>query len=396
MIHKTYILFSRISINKNDSGEYFCDPLWAKDIKEHLRYISDFNLCCPVQNNNNNDGLVKLDDFGITCIYELNKDFGLKSVLKNIIPNFKMVRSVCKKAHIVHSGGAGWAFPLSFYILFLKPFITFKWIIVIESSFWMMDKKEKKTFRKVIEHYTHKFLLTRCVSQANARIFTQSFYRNYFLGNNIERTLINPATWVNKDNIVSSEDIGLRFSQKKNRPISIIYPTRLVKEKGVLVVFEALNKLKDIDVEVHLTIIGAGPLEAECQKIAMINYNNLKVEFRKPVEYGKDFFNLLAEYDYVLVPTIKEEQPRIIFDAFSQGVAVIASNTSGILDITNDCNAFIFSAGESTSLANIIKLLANKSDTAHKMGLSGLAYAKDKTHKQMHKDRQKFLEETLK
>jgi glycosyltransferase involved in cell wall biosynthesis len=395
LIEPPYVLFTRIPVTKNNFGEIFCDPLWAKDIELHLKYIVDFNLCCPVQYSNQINGLTNISDLKINFIYELKRDFGLSSILKNFFPNFKTVKLACQAAEIVHSEGAGWAFPLSFYILFLKPFISFKWIIVIESSFWMMEKTDKKTFRKVAENYVHKILLTRALASANARIFTQSFYREYFLGGNIERTLINPATWVNEADIITHKQLDFKYSVNKRKIISIIYPSRLVEDKGVFVVLSAIKKLIDIDDELHLTIIGSGDLASECKKIAIEKHGNLKVEFLQPVKYGDEFFKLISEFDYVLVPTLKQEQPRIIFDAFSQGLSVIASDTSGVLDVTNEYNAHIFTAGDSSSLAKTIKALVKQPKLAHTMGAVALDYAKNKTHYNMHLNRQKFLEEVL-
>lgn len=395
MINEPYILFTGIPIIKDKSGHLFCDPLWAKDLNLHLGYIDKFGICCPVEQSDEIEGLKDITDLGIRWVFELKMDYGLKSVLLNLLPNLAVVTKACKKAKIVHSGGAGWAFPLSFYLLLLKPLFVFQWVIVIESSFWMLEQSEKKTLRKIIEHYVHKILLTRCVKIANVRIFTQSFYRKYFLGNEKERTMINPATWVDKDNIVSPDVVKRRFQGRADDTINIICPLRLIKDKGIFVVFDAIEKLRNADFKVHITIMGAGELEEDCRNFVNNDYGNVDVEFQEPVDYGEVFFEIIAQYDFVLIPTLKQEQPRIIFDAFSQGVAVIGSDTSGIRDITNRDNAFTFKTGDSSSLADVISNIARNPDIALYMGLFGLNYATGKTHLQMHQDRLKFLSDAL-
>ena len=122
MIDKPYILFTRIPLIKNKKGALFCDPLWEKDLRLHLDYIKEFSICCPVEYSENTEGLNDITDIGIKRIFELNKDYGLKSIVSNFLPNLLVVRKACKQAEIVHSEGAGWAFPLSFYLLFLRPF----------------------------------------------------------------------------------------------------------------------------------------------------------------------------------------------------------------------------------------------------------------------------------
>ncbi|VVN90055.1 glycosyltransferase family 4 protein [Pseudomonas fluorescens] len=395
MINEPYILFTRIPIIKDESGNIFTDPLWAKDLKLHLDYIENFGICCPVEKSTNLEGLKDITNLGIKWVFELNKDHGLKSVLKNLLPNFRVVRKACMKAKIVHSGGAGWAFPLSFYLLPLKPFMAFQWVIVIESSFWMLGQGEHKTFRKVIEHYAHKILLTRCLTAANARIFTQSFYREYFLGDDKRRTLINPATWVDKSNAASPGIVECRFQNRSDNTVRILLPSRLVIDKGILVVLAAIEKLQCTDINISITIMGDGELKEKCQRFATNSHGSINVQYQEPVDYGEQFFEALAHYDWVLIPTLKQEQPRIIFDAFSQGVPVIGSATSGIKDITNKDNAFTFETGNPSSLAEVIGHIARHPGLALKMGLAGLEYAAGKTHLQMHQDREIFLKEVV-
>ncbi|MVV47824.1 glycosyltransferase [Pseudomonas sp. PB120] len=396
MIVEPYILFTRISITKNDNGQIFTEPLWAKDLRLHLNYIENFGICCPVEHDENTAELEDISDLDIKWIFGLKRDYGLKSIIKNIFPNFFTVKKAAKKASIVHSDGAGWAFPLSFYLLALKPFMPFHWVIVIESSFWMLGKRERKTPRKLIEHHVHKFLLTRCLKIADSRVFTQTFYRNYFLKGEQQRTLINPATWVDEVNVADPKTVELRYQNRHEKPVRILFPSRLIRDKGVLILLAAIKKLKGTDIKIDITIMGLGPLKEKCQRFTNRDHGGINVIYQEPVDYGQDFFETVAEYDWVLIPTLKQEQPRIIFDAFSQGVPVIGSDTSGIRDITNVDNAFTFEMGNAASLAAVISHVARHSDLALKMGLAGLEYATGKTHLQMHLDREAFLKEGMK
>lgn len=396
MINKRYVLFTRIDLVKSQSGKIFCDPLWAKDLKLHLDYITDFRICCPLIYDNDVQGLEDITDYPIQHIFELTKDYGFASVTKNIIPNFFRVMEACKKADIVHSGGAGWAFPLSFYLLLLRPFFSFQWVMLIESSFWMLGKDEKQNPRKILEHYLYKIILSCCFKQADARIFTQSFYRQFFLKEETKRTLIAPAIWLDKDIIVSPEMVKQRLLHRTGKTLEMIFPARLIEDKGVLILFDAIKFLKNLDVSVNITIMGSGKLEKDCRQFVMGDFGSVTVQYYEPIKYGIEFFNFLRNYDLVLVPNLKEEQPRIIFDAFSQGLGVIASDTSGILDITRDGeNAVICQKGNPQSLAQAISYVVENPDLALRMGLNGLDYVSGKSHLQMHLDRQSFLVEVL-
>jgi glycosyltransferase involved in cell wall biosynthesis len=393
---RSYTNFVSIPIIKNRNGELFTDALWAKDIQLHLEYIECFNLCCPVVLDENTSGLENISQYKINKIIPLKMDYGFISILKNLAPNFLSVIQACKHADIVHSGGAGWAFPLSFYILPLRLFMKFQWVIMIESSFWLLNKSDKRSFRNVFEHLLYKHLLKRCVKNADARIFTQSFYRTLFLGDEIKNTMINPASWVDQEKILTDEKYQLHNQNQINKPIEFIFPARLIEEKGVKLLFEAVLILRKMDLEANITIVGNGPLKEDVVNFANKSDDKIKVVYLTPVEYGDAFYQLLLNYDIVLVPNLKEEQPRIIFDAFSQGKGVIASDTSGILDIVEpNKNALIFKAGDAADFAqSMAKALQNPSE-ARMLGEHGLSYVKNKTHLNMHKERLVFLKSSL-
>jgi len=397
MIKTPYVLFTRIPVIKNEAGKIFCDRLWAKDLCLHLDYISDFRLCCPVVYSNDTHGLDEITEFDIGYIYELRKDYGFRSVAINIFANLSNIIKACKEASIVHSGGAGWAFPLSFYLFILAPFISFQWVIVIESSDWMFDRRYQKiSLRKLISHYTHKIILSGCVKKADARIFTQSFYRKYFLKKEEQRTLIAPATWVDKSSLTSREVVEKRCLDRKGKPIEIIFPSRLIEDKGVFVLFKAIKYLKEAGIVMNLTIMGSGDLENECRAFAKKDHGSVNVIYRDLVKYGDEFFSVITEYDLVLILNLKQEQPRIVFDAFSQGIGVIAPDTAGILDITIEKeNAAIFKCGDPENLAEVIVSMVESPENARRMGLKGLDYIDGKTHINMHLDRQKFFSKVL-
>ncbi len=396
LITKPYLLLIRIPFTRNHAGRLFCDLLWAKDLKLHLNYLADFSICCPVVYSEDVHKLVDITDYPIRSIHELKMDVGIVSVIRNLAPNFFRVAYACKRAAIVHSSGAGWAFPLSFYVLIIKYFTKFQWVMVIESSFWMRGNNEKAGLRSMIRHQVYKILLTACVKSADARIFTQSFYRHFFLGEDTQRTLIAPAIWVEEENILSPDAFERRHAHRKAAVLECIYPARLIEDKGVLVLFAAIRLLQAAGVQVRISIMGTGALEKMCRDFAQQDFGSVAVVFIEPVEYGPAFFAVLSQYDVVLVPNMKEEQPRIIFDAFSQGCCVIASNTSGIVDMTIDGeNVIIFERGNSKSLANAIQSIANQPELIRAIGFHALNYIRGKSHQQMHRERERFLTDVL-
>ncbi len=395
VIGKPYVLFTRIPLTRTKQGRLFCDHLWAKDLRLHLDYLANFRICCPVVYSEETDGLVDITGFNIDHVYALRRDLGLGSILRNLLPNFLTVSKAARWAEVAHSDGAGWAFPLSYYLLLLRPFIRFKWVIVIESSFWMLGDNDRRTLRSLFEHYHHTVILKRCLRIADARIFTSSFYRRYFLGDVEQRALVALAVWIDKENLLSAGEVTARFEARRDKPLEVLFPTQLIEDKGVHVLFEAIRLLHKENVEVAITIMGKGKLEQQCRDFASRDHGSVKVKFHEPVRYGEEFYSVLRAHDAVLLANLKEETQRLIFDAFSQGVGVIGSDTSGILDSVNESNSIIYRKGDSVGLSRAIVKMVNDPKLRLSLGLAGLEHAKEKTHRQMHDDRLRFFHETL-
>ena len=122
----------------------------------------------------------------------------------------------------------------------------------------------------------------------------------------------------------------------------------------------------------------------------------MKVRFVEPVPYGPEFFGKLSEYDALLVPSLSGEQQRILFDAFSQGVPVIASDTKGVRDVVEDgVNGFLCPTGDVQELAAALERHASARRGLRDAGLRALELARDRTHAAMHLERTAILNEAL-
>lgn len=400
MINGPYTLFTRIPIYADEEGNLFADELWRKDLELHFVYIDDFRLCCPLLSiAKAPKGVTPVDGIDVSKVVALHKDGGWISVAKNLIPNFRKVATALRKTRVAHSGGAGWAFPLSFYILALSPFIHFRWIMVIESSFWMKPTAHRPTIRQWVEHHLHFFLLGAALRRADARIFTQKGYQRLFnIGD--ERSLINPAIWVDEEFIISDEDQKRRILALGDNEIRFLFPARLIVDKGPDVVLRAIEILDgmhaDGELKILIDIIGEGPMLGECRKFAEEHAGPVKVNFLDTVPYGDAFFGLMRGYHAVVIANRQEEQPRVVFDAFSQGLPVISSDTSGVRDVAaEDTNALFFPVNDAGGLARQMQSFAMDQRLRVVLMDGALTSARGRSHSNMHHVRAQFLEKVL-
>ncbi len=397
MIEQSYTMLSRIPLFQGPDG-FYTDDLWEKDLSAHLRYIGDFRIACPVEPISAAPGPVKrvtgLNDDKVT---RLRIDGGWGSVVANFLPNLFSVRRAMTGSVIVHTSCAGWAFPLSYYALLLRPFRRFKWVNVVESSFWVKPATGPVSMRQRIEHHVHEFLVRRCVRASDARIFTQDGYRAAYLGSH-DRAMVNTAVWI--DDVSFRDAADLPTTPGVTR---LIFPARLLPEKGVETVLTAVARWDALyggatGPTVDLDIIGEGSLAAQCRAFVAARDPELRLRMRflDQVPYGAVFFDLLRGYSAAIVANRQAEQARIVFDVMAQGLPVLASDTTGNRAVVDDGKTgAIFPVDDADALAALIERAARESAWLAAMGRTALAEARGHSHSAMHCEREVFLKRTL-
>src|SRR5207237_3922351 len=101
--------------------------------------------------------------------------------------------------------------------------------------------------------------------------------------------------------------------------------------------------------------------------------------------YGKPFLDLLGGFDAILVPSLSDEQPRLIFDAFSQAVPVLGSDTGGICEVVRDqMNGKIYRRGDTAALAATLHWASGNRQALEAMGMNALNDCEHFTHRAMH------------
>ena len=146
----------------------------------------------------------------------------------------------------------------------------------------------------------------------------------------------------------------------------------------------AVRRLDEAGVPVRVDVIGEGARREECIATAQ-RLQTAQMAVLSPVSYGSELFELLRGYDAVVVPSVGDEQPRVVFDAYSQALPVLASNTDGLVaHVIDGETGRLFEAGDAESLA---RTLQDARDTAalRRMGMNALAAARGLTHREMHR-----------
>src|SRR5690606_5053964 len=122
-------------------------------------------------------------------------------------------------------------------------------------------------------------------------------------------------------------------------------------------------------------------------------FRHVSLRVEEPLPYGERFFERLRASHAILVPNLGDEQPRVVFDAYAQAVGVIAFDTDGIRPHVrhNETGWLVPRDG----LAGAIARAAQSASELERMGLAALREAPRFTHRAMHDERWRILDQAL-
>jgi phosphatidylinositol alpha-1,6-mannosyltransferase len=122
---------------------------------------------------------------------------------------------------------------------------------------------------------------------------------------------------------------------------TLLFVGKLVPKKGVNVLVDALHLLRADRRDVRLLLIGGGPLEAEIRdQVARLGLG-AAVEMKGWVN-NHDLPAYYRTADVVCVPSVQDEHgetegtPVVLQEAMASGALVVASRSSGIIDVVRD------------------------------------------------------------
>lgn len=122
----------------------------------------------------------------------------------------------------------------------------------------------------------------------------------------------------------------------KNAKLNLIYCGRLVEDKGILVILNAVLLMhKDKPFSVELQIYGSGPLEHNVISFIELNKLDYVIKFNGYVE-DRDLIYNFNKPSIMLFASKFEGMPLSILEAYSYGIPIVAYNAPGISDIIID------------------------------------------------------------
>jgi glycosyltransferase involved in cell wall biosynthesis len=385
-----YLLVAPVPWYRATDGTVWLDDLWHRDLMRHLDYLSDLTILAPRLPADGVKGLVKVESTEALRFRALPWGRSvLHGVLLAPVTLVAAVRAVAA-ADIVHSGAAGWPFPPGLFVNPVAVLARKPLVIVVESAFWRLSGPGPHSLKARMRARVVEGFARWSVRKAALSVFTHEGYRESLAPGLEARSIVTPASWIDAGDVLDEASAEAAWDAKAG-PVRVILPARLTEGKGVALVLDALSGDTAGGQPIALDVIGDGPLrQAVAEAAARLGPARLRL--LDPVPYGAPFLSLLRGYHAALVPTITDEQPRVLFDAAAQALPVLASDTEGHRGLIEDgVNGWRFQPGNPGALLAALQRAAEAPMALRKLGLKARAWAESRTHDAMHLARARRL-----
>ncbi|MBI5575795.1 MAG: glycosyltransferase family 4 protein [Deltaproteobacteria bacterium] len=142
---------------------------------------------------------------------------------------------------------------------------------------------------------------------------------------------------------------------REKRRYRLVFAGRLVKEKGIGFLLEALKSLRSEFPDITLDIVGSGREERNMMDLART------MDLADCVSFlGKrdDVGDVLRKAGIYIQPSVSEGLPNSLLEAMACGLPVIVTNVGGMPDVVEDGrNGFVVRAGDAGSLTDAIRAM---------------------------------------
>ncbi len=402
MITRRYALLVNIPLFRDSQGRRWADAMWHKDLARHLTYIESFVLVSPLLEAPVPADYVCLEEdpvFSGATYVDLPY---ARSSIAFIAQTFRLLtifNTFLNQTDILHAGVAGWPFPYGWLAIPMAKWKKKYVVVVVESAFWRTSGTQDPTLRQRVREFFSERINRWCVNAADLAVFTQPEYRDALLTKKGKTGHVVQASWIDAAQVATEDQAHAAWEAKledHTAPLRLLFAGRLLPEKGVNVLLESAAKLRDSTRPITITIIGEGALKNACQEAAANLPGPVRLEVLDPVPYEDGFMDLLAQQHAVLVPSLSDEQPRIVYDAYSQAVPILASLTPGLeaCVIAGETGRFV-PPGDADALTALLAWAEAHREQLRNMGMRALESARGYTHETMHDIRHKLLLEML-
>ena len=232
---------------------------------------------------------------------------------------------------------------------------------------------------KVVAHFHNKG-----VSEWQHRWYNDKLYKAYF--NNMKVILLAKALYSDISKYADWKDIYLcpngipdvcqgHVSVKhKNDIPHILFLSNLLESKGILVLLDALQILKNRGIAFVCDVVGGESAEINAERLSkeVTNRSLDDLVVYHGSKYNDEKNAILQSVDVLAFPTYFETFGLVLLEAMQQGIPCVSTHEGGIPDIIDDgVTGFIVPKRQPEPLANKLEQLLADKALRKQMGIAG-------------------------
>jgi glycosyltransferase involved in cell wall biosynthesis len=376
-----------------DGSAFKTLDLWAVDLADQVKFTQSLKLICPVREK------LPTDWSGMAAIPP-----GIEVISMDVISprSLAVAMSGCDIVQ-VHGGGSWRESTMCLSLMKEARRINIKTIVGISSNrarTALLNSLNPFSLRNMLGIFRG-FIRYISISLVYRKL-TGDADGTFIVGEGL-RTLVSArcpslhvgtASWIQVDDIESARNSAEFLNTDRLRQLCIA--TRLERMKGVHVGIEAIARLhKPGRASFALDIFGAGPeLAALKQQIERTGLSHM-IKFNGVLAYPQPFLSQIRSYGVMLLTNLNEEQPRLIFDAISQGTLPICPNTRPYVAL-NLPQALLYKVGDDADLSlTLNRVWKSTSDELNGYWSELFAIAEQCTLNAMHRSRASWIENDI-
>jgi glycosyltransferase involved in cell wall biosynthesis len=188
----------------------------------------------------------------------------------------------------------------------------------------------------------------------------------------------NPYHFTFVSSTVHRDDLYIRDGTLRlPPPHRLLFVGRLAALKGISHLLGATALLAAQGAAVELHIVGTGALESDLRCAAQALNITGQVIFHGFVPHGEALRQIYRESDVFILPSLQDQQPKVLLEAMSQSVPVIATKVGGIPCAIHDGeNGLLVPPAQPEAIAAAIHRVLSDGELRRKLVRGGLAHAR--------------------
>ncbi len=140
----------------------------------------------------------------------------------------------------------------------------------------------------------------------------------------------------------------------------LLFVGAIQEPKGIFTLLEALNILKEQNMNLPLVVAGSGPELEKAQQIS--RESSLNVSFLGKVPH-ENIPILMAKANLFILPSFEESFATVYLEAMASGTPCVGTNTGGTPEIIDhEENGYLIEPGNAQMLAHLLKKIFGSSD----------------------------------